>query len=68
MNIKNLYQVLTMVENLFASKNGAGMDVDLQKKLTEFKGQATDMIRKNPLGSLAAAVATGFLVGKILKK
>ncbi|MEX0772483.1 MAG: hypothetical protein WEB89_03545 [Balneolales bacterium] len=68
MNIENLYHVLTMVENMFNSKNGAGMDVDLQKQLLEVKEQATDAIRKYPVGSLAAAVAVGFIIGKIIKK
>lgn len=68
MNIDNLYNVLSMVENMFNTKNGDGIDMDLQKQLLQAKGQAIDAIRKYPIGSLAAAIAVGFIIGKIIKK
>ncbi|MEX0778302.1 MAG: hypothetical protein WD491_09115 [Balneolales bacterium] len=68
MKIENLYHVLTMVENMFKAKNGSGGDVDMQKQMLEMKGQAADIIKRYPVGSLAAAVAAGFVIGKILNR
>lgn len=68
METKNIYHLLTMVENLFNSKDGKGMDAEMQDRYMELKKQATVTIRKYPLESLAAGLFAGFVIGKIIKR
>ncbi|MEX2640430.1 MAG: hypothetical protein WD266_07070 [Balneolales bacterium] len=68
MDIKNLYHVLTMVENLFNAKDGKGLDQELQHRLLEVKDQIILIIRKYPMGALGSAAAAGFIFGKLLKR
>lgn len=41
---------------------------ELKAKLSEIKKTVTDFVREKPLVSIAAAVATGYILGKILKR
>ncbi|MEX0684908.1 MAG: hypothetical protein WD098_02800 [Balneolales bacterium] len=60
--------MLTMIENLFNTKGGNGIDREMQDRYLELKDQAMVTIRKYPLESLAAGLFAGFIIGKVIKR
>lgn len=63
-----MHPLLDTIEKLVHQAQVTWEDEAFQQRLESARRRLADMVRKNPAGSVGAAILAGFLIGKITQK
>ncbi len=60
--------IIDTLEKLIHQAQDTWEDEAFQQRIQEIKAKLSELVRKNPAGSVGVALLAGFLLGKITKR
>ncbi|MEX0681089.1 MAG: hypothetical protein WD097_06870 [Balneolales bacterium] len=63
-----MHPIIDILENLVTHTQNAWEDEAFQKRLHETKIRLSEIVRKNPVGSIGVALLVGFILGKKISR